>query len=601
MTDTHRFIQPEYMFPLWRKWHRVKEVDLPEWCEKNKISPADLDEWIGEYQRNPLAFFLPHGRKRRGKYANDGVAFLNEYVKDLLLLRAPNQTGKSALGAVRTMLHLLPCEKSWPIFTQHGVEYHEWGGPQTAIVASYEWSNTFDIWVAAYRKFAPRQELGAYAENWGAMGFEREKDRARVFAQGFKRGVEILNFACGSRIIFLCYHQNLSAWTGKQCDIAHLDEQCPEDLFDELTQRQTTRGDYTPILMTLTPHVVDGKPDTGAAGWIKQKIVDRGMTKGRKFAEFVITMDSVPTALIPAGTKRNKKTQFITEPEALHDEKKMREGRARFYGEWEVGGGIIISAWNPEIHVIAPFDVRKYHPTLYRYIDHGENPCAALLVALMPWGDNVFFAEYYEFGRGIAKNAEGIVEGLCKNTRARVDTAEFEGVTWPIMEERSGRTGMEFHGSELDGRSFASTVKESMRTIGRAYNDYGCRCTPSSNTRNTRTDGMGQVDLFCEFFELDKERVHINEKLGRPVPALCKDYGAPRVYLFSTLTNMRGEIEGWMRNPKTGLAIDKDDHLISCGKWHAGRPRFYQGDGMDGGAMSGDDGAREKRDEFTGY
>ena len=595
------------MIPMQGKWHVLLEKDLATLATSDPQNYAALDSLIADYQLNPLKYFLPHGRQRKDKWGNDGVAVLSDCEHDLILVRALNQSGKSAIGAIRTMLELMPTEEDWPIFTQHGVEWRPWQGPRTAIVASYEWGNTYDIWETAYQKFAPRKELGPHALAYGKYydaderigeAFAHERGKAKTFPQGFKTGVQVLHMACGSRLIFLCYHQNLSAWTGKQADVVHLDEQCPEDLFDEVSQRQITRGIYTPIINTMTPHCVQGRPDTGAANWIKTKLIDQGATKGRKFAEYIIRAQDVPNEIMSAEKKAQLYQHWIEEPERLHDEKKMREGRARYYAEWEVGGGTVISAFNADIHMIEPFAFEKFKPTYYRMIDHGENPCAALLIALMPWGDAVCFSEYYEFSNGISKNATGIVETLCGNSRRKIDDVELEGQTWPIYEEVQDH--IEFYASEMDPRSFGSRLKESNRTIGVAYNQYGCYVTPASGIKGETKDNAGVIPLLCDWFELDRNHPHIHKRLNRAVPELAKEYGSPRIYMFNTLRNFRAEIEGWIRNPRTGKPLDKNDHLVSCAKFFTARERPYMGDWNENDRMEGKKATRT-RTEFTNY
>lgn len=607
-----RYRQPIYLVPIQATWHRVLDKQFAEHAKTVGVSEADLDYYISEYQKNPLAFFLPHGRVRKDRHKNDGAAFLNDWESDLLLVRAPNQVGKSAVGAIRTALNLIPCEPDWPIFTSHGVDYHEWEGPKIAVVASYEYINTYEMWESAYMKFLPRHELGRFSPGWGMYyqsdprygtfgeAFKGEEGRPRRFSQGFKRGVETLQLACGSKIVFMCYHQNLGAWTGRQCDVAHMDEQPPEDLFDELSQRQTTRGEYHPIFSTMTPHCVESRPDTGANSWLKRKVIDQGVTKGRKFAEYVIDMDCVPDEIIPPKEKKAKHIQWVVEPEAMHDDKKVREGKARYYAEWEVGGGIVVSAWNPEIHMIEPFDLTKFHPTLYRMIDHGENPCAGLLVAVLPWGDAVAYCEYYEFGNSIAKNAQHMVEVWCKNKRRKDTDFVFEGQTWDVYSEIED--GSHFYASELDAKSYGSKLKESGRTIGQAYNDNGLMCSPADARQNVRTDKSGALDLLKEWFELNRDRKHINERLGRPVPEVAAKYGAPRMYVFNGLKWFKTEIEGWLINPKTGMPLDRNDHLMSACKFFTARDRPYMGDWRDyGEQQESDAGADVSRSNVTGY
>ena len=605
-----RHIEPHYKFPLNAKWHVVTERELLDYAQTDPQRYADYDAVISEYQKNRLSFFLPHGRPRDDKHGNDGVAVLNDWEHDLPVVICGNQFGKTALGAAFIGLRIVPTEPDWPVFAEHGVEWREWDGPKEVIVASFAWDNVGTAW-EEYVKFLPRDQLQGYAEGWGewydpetdeGSAFKDEKGKARpepAFGDGKPKK---LRLKCGSRITFLCYTQKQIHWEGKKCDIAHLDEQCPENKFDSLTVRQATRGPFTPIIMTLTAVVMDDRPDTGASGWIIRKLVRGGMTKGRTVKQYGIAVDDVPDAMMDPKTKHDLYVQYIEEPEQQNDDKKIREGRARYLGEPEEGGGIIISAWNPEIHLIEPFDIWKYKPSIFRMIDPGEKPCAALLIALMPWGDAVCFKEYYEYGRSIAQNAKGIVEELCGNSLRQVDTGGFEDLTWPVYEELNTR--MEFAASEMDARSFGTKLKESGRLTGLAYQDSGLECSPADARHDTtRADGgKGLIAVMIEWFELVKGRPHINQRLGRDYPADLASRGSPRVAIFNDMGHIRGEIEGWMCNPKTGKPFDRDDHLIDCFKYFCARDRQYEGDFRGHGRVEEEPSFRkQKRTEYTAY
>ncbi len=611
-----RHQQPIYRFPINRKWHVVKDKDLEALKDKNPKSYDGIDLTIACYQSNRMSFFLPHGRRARsrsgGQRINDGIRFLNDRENDLKLLVASNQAGKTCHGSVDIILQMVPCDPEWPIFTQHRVRYQEWGGPKIAIVASSSWDNVQTAW-EEYQKFLPRDELRQYCEGWGelcdeeeesGLYFDNEHGKARNLSFGTS-GTTQLNLKCGSRIIFLCYTQKQVHWEGKKCDMAHLDEQCPEDKFDGLSIRQATRGGYTPIIMTLTGIVEDNNPDTGAGGWIKRKIVDGEATKGRKIAQYAIGMADVPEAIIDAKTKKKLYEQYVAEPLRLNDEKKQREGNARYHGGWEEGGGLVISPWSESIHLIDPFDVHKFKPCIFRVIDHGENPCAAILVALMPWGDAVIYKEYYEFGLGIAENARRMVEDFSGNTRERADEFEYAGQIWPIYKEVFLDT--QISGSEMDSRSFGSSMKESGRTIGTAYNEYGCYCTPASGSHNIKADGTGLVSLMNEWFDLDREKDHINKWLEREIPVKSQrgrgkqSFGAPRLYVFNTMKHSIAEIRGWVLNPKTGKPRKTADHICSCIRYFCGRVREYSEDWLYEDYQQSREKDRSNVDELTKY
>jgi len=561
---------PEYIFPYAGEWQWVLDKDIQA---KSLGDREALDYFIANYQQNPLAYTLMHGRPNK-KYGNDGLAFINDWTNDLPALFAGSQQGKSFGGASKMGFYALPMDPESYCFQNHGIEYREWGGPREIIIASYSWPMTQVLW-NTYLKVWPRKELGVYAPMWGR--FPGEKGRAKsVNLQN--NGVTTVQMTCGTRVTMLAFEQKKTQWEGRQCHAGHMDEQGEEDIFNSLCARQTTMGDYTPIFITLTGYMYEDRPDTGGGGWIKRKIVDGVATKGRTYKEYRIRLEDVPEVFCSAKAKQAIIVSHIEEPMARKDLPALRHGKAVVNGEWEEGGGAVIAAYQKDIHCIMPFDVRKYHPTYYRMVDPGDNPTAAMLIALMPWGDAVVFKEHYEFGKSQAMNAKMIVEDMCGNERVKVDEFMFEDQTWPVLEERTGVGGYEVYGSEMDSRSFASKgAKESGRTTGQAYIDYGCRVTPASGKHDFSATDRGAISLLREWFELDIDRTHINKRLGRPVPEEAKQYGSPRVYLFDDLRHFRAEISGWMKHPKTGKPHG-DDHLIDCFKYFAGRFRDYQGD-----------------------
>jgi hypothetical protein len=271
--------------------------------------------------------------------------------------------------------------------------------------------------------------------------------------------------------------------------------------------------------------------------------------------------------------KKQAYKQYILEPEAANDDRAIRHGRSRYYGEPEVGGGLVLANFNPDIHVIDNYDLSKFKPTYYRMIDHGLNPCAALIIAVMPNGDWVVDKEYYEFGNPISKNAKGIVEKLSGNTVRKVDDISDGELTYPIYEEVA--SNIEFYASELDNRSFATKSNESDRTIGILYNDYGLRCSPSSGMHREMS-----IPVLMDRMSLDKGRKHISLLWEKKVHESVERFGSPRIYIKRRCVNLISEIQGWVFNERN-KPTDKDDHAISCVLFAISRDRPYMGDYTD--------------------
>jgi hypothetical protein len=238
-----------------------------------------------------------------------------------------------------------------------------------------------------------------------------------------------------------------------------------------------------------------------------------------------------------------------------------------------VGGGLVIANFNPNIHIIDNYDLSKWKPTYYRMIDHGLNPCAALIIAVMPNGDWVVDKEYYDFGKAISNNARGIVETLSGNSVRKIDDITSGELTYPIYEEVS--SNIEFYSSELDNRSFGTKSNESDRTIGILYNDYGLRCTPSSGTHRELT-----IPMLLDKFNLDRSRKHISLLYEKKVNEHIERFGSPKIYIKRRCTNLVNEIQNWIYNERN-KPVDKDDHLVSCTLFMVSRDRPYMGDYTD--------------------
>lgn len=575
-----------YKIPVNGEWVVFDESQAAAWREVGMGAQVDalldMDAHVGT---NRLAHFIPHGlewRQNAGRlggvvdvpasgYAesmrNDAVAFLSDREHDISLMVGPNQVGKTAIGCIWSLLRIVPCEPDWPIFTASGVKWHAWDGPKVWVVASYSWDNVATLW-ERYQQFAPRHELGKYAPNWGMYPGEKGAGKPLVFGDGKPKRVRL---ACGSVLVFLCYTQQQVHWEGFSADGAQFDEQVEYEKWVGWNRGTTTRGDYTPCCMTLTGHVIDDRPDTGAAGWIKRELWDGTNTHGKTVGRYRMSVESTPDAVIGAVKKRQLWDQWVN-PETRRSEKQKRAAVARYWGGWEVGGGLVLEEWDRAVHTVEPFEIPKGW-TRYRMVDHGESPCAALWIAVTPGGDAVIYREYYEFGRDIAQNAKGIVEASGNSVR-KVGTEEDEnGTVWPLYEEVMA--GEEYMLSELDARSFAQK-KGGGITIGQMYNRFGLTCAPSSGQYTEKL-----VPVMRQWLARDERRKHIKTGVE----------GAPRVYVFTTCVNFAAEIEGWgMRTTPAGksVPVDKDDHLMSCFKFFVARdPQYYGDDYMRGLGIAG--------------
>ena len=146
-----------YKVPAFGKWLSFTDADLKaRIAAGQELAAQALKGRWDDYEQNHLAFFLPHGLPWCGRrrvfgdnalvvppssypeaWRNDGVAFLNDWDSDLSMVLACNQSGKTLIGAAWSCLRILPCDPTWPIFTENGVVHHPWQGPKVWVISSY--------------------------------------------------------------------------------------------------------------------------------------------------------------------------------------------------------------------------------------------------------------------------------------------------------------------------------------------------------------------------------------------------------------------------------------------------------------------------------
>lgn len=589
MTD---FVGQTYAMPIDGRWEAWSDVDLAG----PLAGVADgLKRMYGEYCDNRIANFLPHG---------GGRDFLNDYENDVCMLVAPNRVGKSCHGTAWTILRSIPTDPCWATFTKNGVRHMPWRGPRVVWISSYSWDNVAEVW-KEYQRWLPRYELGPYAEDWGSRPGEDGRQKALSFGDGKPKRVKL---TCGTEFVFLCDGQSDAAWEGKRCDEGHFDEQREEEKFIGYLRGTSNTQGLVQCCFTLTGHIIDNRPDTGAGGWIKRKLFDGTYTYGRKVGRYKISVEDVPDVVLSPDRKRELRRQWVEEPQRLQDRKKLRQAEARYWGGWETGSGLVIDNFDRRYHIIPTFRVPKDW-TLYRGVDHGrESPTAGLWLAVAPWGDRVFYREYYFGGRTIPHNCREIV-AASGNERVVMRVAEdvMSESTWQVYREVF--KGERYFASVLDVRSFQRKSDERPCTTGQMYNDFGLTVSKSSGHTNEM-----MVPRMNAAMEIDPKRPHIMVRLleNRLIDQQTYNDWLDRVggdvmcgsrqYVMGNCTAFVRELEGWVNDIRTGKPRDEDDHLMSTWRFlECEEPRFM-GDWYAG--MDNDDGMAVERSEAvesTGY
>mgnify|MGYP001561245245 CR=1 FL=1 len=565
------------------KWTYFNDRQLVMWDKagQHEIAQQWRDGLI-DREKRPISFLLPHGAPWHDKplvvgdgvatfppstypkeWKNDGVAFLNSK-EDIELLFAANQSGKTFLGAAWSCLHVVPCDPTWQIFTRHRVICPPWTGRKKWVVGSYSWDNVTTLW-ERYKYILPREELGRYAPDWGKFPGEKGMARGLSFGDGKPKRIAL---ECGSELIMLCYTQLQMHWEGFESDGAHFDEQPPYEKWVGWNRGTTTRGDYTPCCFTLTPHVMEDRPDTGASGWVVRDLWKGGNTRGKTIGRYHIPIASVPDAII-SKVKKHALWRQWADPAIERSEKDKRAAVARYWGGPEEGGGLVFDEWQREIHVINPLwsdDKTPKDCTLFRSIDYGEGGVACCAwFAVTRKGYAVCYRLLYQANMNLFTFVTKIIEMSRNEMVYDCDATDVMGNTFKVYREHM--KGEVYFSTVMDRRS-RNTMRNG-ESLGDLFSRYGLIV----NEASAEHDSV-QIPRLKEWLRIDMAVDHVQRKApdGKPLK------GAPRLYFFDGVCSKAvEEIESLAMDGETGK-IDKKaaTHFIDAAKyWASDRPQFW--------------------------
>lgn len=513
---------------------------------KRLSSSKQIRETFNEVARlkreNGVMHFAPNGP--------GATDFLNDWDCDVKICMAGNQRGKTATGIIDDILDVIPLDPKWPIFAEYGVKWRPWRGPVILTILTYQWTHQQAVVWPRLKEWLPRYELDDYFSRRKTLRWEKNQH---------------LELTCGSVINMRVYSQDQEVFEGPTWMRAHWDEQGTETIFDAVDERIATQGWKPTHIFTLTPHEVEGRPDTGGGSWI-EKMITGVNSKAKEVHQYNIAPDDVPDWIYPEDEKEKKFRKWIKEPLERGDFSTYREGRSRYYGEWHVGSGLVYDEWTREAHMIDPFPI-PYDWTKYRALDHGtRNPTACLYAAVSDRGDLFIYDEYYAAGKGIDENVNAIIEqaGNSRSVVERYTDAYNRNVV--CFEERFD--GTVFQQTVMDPRSFSSPDPSSNMNLGQLYRRAGLavRQAPAQNSEN-------RIPRVKEWLKVDYTKKHpVTGKMGRP-----------KVYVFSTCTNFVREIESrrWKKvqrkNDETPVEVPekKDDHTQNAFEYLIFTPPRY--------------------------
>ena len=368
------------------------------------------------------------------------------------LFLAANRIGKSVSGAFESACHATGLYPKWWKGRRFDKPTRGWVVGSTA---------------RATRDTGQKELLGPVGA-WGTGMIPRELLGNCWSLAGVPQGIDIIQIkhvsGGWSTIGFKNYEQPLQAFFGTDLEWVWMDEECPQEHYNEcLLRTMTTNGiiyvTFTP-LKGLTPMVVkfSEKADYLAGA---QKLIgvvspedqdEEGMDA--RFADV-----KRYKAIVQAGwddapwLSEEKKAQMLDDTEPH-----LRE--ARRSGKPSMGSGNVYPIAIESI-LCEPFKIPEYYKRLYA-LDVGWNVTAALWAAIDPQTDTMYiYDEYY------GKEAPPAIHAAAVRARG----TWIPGVIDPASRGRSQNDGTQ---------------------LLRSYKDLGLKLHPANNEVDTGLQGMWQ-------------------------------------------------------------------------------------------------------------
>lgn len=304
----------------------------------------------------------------------------------------------------------------------------------------------------------------------------------------------LVKSVCGgiSVISFKSCEEGREKFQGASLDFVWFDEEPPKDIYDECRMRVIDRsGD---IFGTMTP------------------------LKGLTFVYDEIYLNSANDEEVFFCTMEWADNPFIPQKEIERLTKSLSpdELRARRFGEFlDAGNGLVYPEFDPNVHVIEPFNVPTYwYETLS--IDPGlNNPLSCHWYAVDGDGNIFVIAEHYEAGKNIDHHA------------ARIKDISRE-IGWHVG--RSGRIEALIDTAATQ-RTLAST-----KSVVELFFEQGIAVNPRVNK-----------DLFSG--------------IARVKSLLRNGEGKASIFIFKNCVNLIREIKGY-RWGNEDAPIKRDDHAL---------------------------------------
>lgn len=199
------------------------------------------------------------------------------------------------------------------------------------------------------------------------------------------------------------------------------------------------------------------------------------------------------------------------------------------YGSFDVFAGQIYDEFNPSIHVIPPFQIPQSWERV-RAIDHGQNHPTACLWGAVDFDGNVYiYQEHYKENEVVSYHVNAINElSQVRTTDGRVIQDHYSYTVIDPSTHAKTR--------EKDGYRFS---------VADEYLDAGIATIAAQN------DVLAGINRVKEYLKVDPERIHpfLRDPDGEPLR------GAPRLFIFSTCTNLIEELGDYKWRQYTGSNI----------------------------------------------
>lgn len=371
----------------------IEEEDFLPQQEANKLNALNelkqLNDLLDQYNEVAVnsgidKWFLPETPYSITKLAKHAAFFAAGLRYNERTFMAGNRCGKSIAGAYEAACHATGIYPSWWAGRTFDKPTHGWAVGSTA---------------RATRDTAQKELIGPIGA-WGTGMIPRDKIGKFWALSGVPQGIDVIQVkhvsGGWSTIGFKNYEQPLAAFYGTALDWAWLDEECPQDVYNEILIRtMTTNGivfnTFTP-LKGLTPQVVRFLEQAdylaGAKKILSLTVAKDGEEDQGEDARLQGVMSK--KAVVQAGwddaawlTEESKEQMLADTPPHLRE--------ARRLGTPAMGSGNVYPI-SLESMMIAPFQIPDHFKKMYA-LDVGWNRTAALWAAIDPQSDVIYIID----------------------------------------------------------------------------------------------------------------------------------------------------------------------------------------------------------------